>query len=217
MAVVAFFDLDRTLIDVNSAMLWARHERERGVISRWQLARAALWTGLYHLALADVERAFEEALGHYRGQPASDLDLRTREWFAEHVAVRLRPGAKAALAEHRAEGHRLVLLTSSSAFQAAAAAEQWGFDAYLANEFPVDERGRLMGTVTRPLCYGPGKVTWAERWAAAEGARLEDAYFYSDSYTDLPMLARVGTARVVAPDPRLRREARRRGWEVLDW
>lgn len=217
MAVVAFFDLDRTLIDVNSALLWARHERLRGRISRAQLARAALWGGLYHLALVDAERAFEVALRHYRGEPAHELERLTRRWFVEQVAPRLRPGAAAALEQHRAAGHRLVLLTSSSAYQAAAAAEAWRFDGWIANHFPVDAEGRLLGTVDRPVCFGPGKVARAEAWAARVGCDLAEAFFYSDSYTDLPMLARVGQPRVVAPDPRLRREAGRRGWQILSW
>lgn len=215
--VVAFFDLDRTLIDVNSALLWARHERDQGNISRWQMLRAAVWGGLYHLSLVDVEAAFGEALRHYRGQPAVDLDARTRAWFLAEVAPRLRPGARAALDEHRAQGHRLLLLTSSSEFEAAVAAETWGLDGWLANAFPQDGDGMLLGTVVPPLCYGAGKVVHAERWAAREGVDLAHAFFYSDSYTDVPMLARVGQPRVVAPDPRLRRAAAARGWPIVAW
>jgi len=43
------------------------------------------------------------------------------------------------------------------------------------------------------------------------------SYFYTDSYSDLPMLERVGHPRVINPDPRLRRRARVRGWEVETW
>ena len=46
---------------------------------------------------------------------------------------------------------------------------------------------------------------------------LDESFFYSDSFTDLPMLERVGQPRVVAPDPRLRRVARKRGWPILRW
>jgi len=46
---------------------------------------------------------------------------------------------------------------------------------------------------------------------------LAHSYFYSDSYNDLPMLERVGTAVAVNPDSRLRRHARRRGWSVQSW
>ena len=60
-------------------------------------------------------------------------------------------------------------------------------------------------------------MTRAEAWARARGADLADSYFYSDSYSDLPMLQRVGRPRVVSPDPRLRVAARLRGWPILTW
>jgi HAD superfamily hydrolase (TIGR01490 family) len=214
---VAFFDLDRTLIDVNSGLLWARHERRSGHISASQMARAVFWTALYHLALIDMEAAIERALSHYRGVEAVDLDRRTRAWFEREVARRLRPAAAEAAARHRAEGEKVVILTNSSSYEAAIAAETWGFDAYLANSFPTDASGRLTGAFERPLCYGPGKVTRAEAWAAHQGIDISRATFYSDSYSDLPMLERVERPRVVNPDPRLRVAARRRGWQVLEW
>ena len=46
---------------------------------------------------------------------------------------------------------------------------------------------------------------------------LEASWFYSDSYSDLPMLERVGNPRVVAPDPRLRWAARARQWAIEAW
>jgi HAD superfamily hydrolase (TIGR01490 family) len=214
---LAFFDLDRTLIDVNSGFLWAQHERRAGHITRSQLARATLWTALYHLAAIDIETAMQRALAHYRGVDSEALDLRTRTWFDSHVARRLRPGAAAAIERHRRAGDTLVILTNSSWYEARIAAERWGFDDYLANRFPLDPAGRLTGHFERPLCYGPGKVARAEAWAADRGGRLDDAWFYSDSYSDLPMLARVGRPRVVSPDPRLRLTALRRGWQILDW
>jgi putative phosphoserine phosphatase / 1-acylglycerol-3-phosphate O-acyltransferase len=75
--------------------------------------------------------------------------------------------------------------------------------------------GRFTGEAVRPVCYGDGKMYWAERFAAAEGLELDQSYFYTDSITDLPVLERVGEPRVVNPDPRLRRLALRRGWPVL--
>ena len=46
---------------------------------------------------------------------------------------------------------------------------------------------------------------------------LGASWFYTDSYTDLPMLERVAHRVAVNPDPRLRRTARSRGWPVEDW
>lgn len=216
-AIAAFFDLDRTLLDVNSGFLWARHERQSGNISRWQFLRAAFWTILYHFSVIDIDTALAYAIRHYRGVSRDDIDRRTRAWFFAQVEPRLRAGGAAALQDHRDRGHLTVLLTNSSCFEAAAAAEAWSLDDWLANEFPVDARGVLLGTLTHPLCHGQGKVHYAEQWAQRHDVDLDRSFFYTDSYSDIPMLERVGEPRVVSPDIRLRRAARQQGWPVLAW
>jgi phosphoserine phosphatase len=64
------------------------------------------------------------------------------------------------------------------------------------------------------VCYGQGKVVWAERFAAEHDVDLAASYFYTDSISDLPLLERVGHPVVVNPDLRLRRLARKRGWPL---
>ncbi len=213
----AFFDLDRTLIDVNSGVLYAKHEYRAGRIGFFKLTQSMFYMFLYHLSLVDMQKAYASAVRHYEGVPAAELDERTRSWFAAEVDGRLQPGARAALEEHARQGHPRVLLTSSSSYVSRCCEESWGLDGWIANSFPTDGEGRLDGTYEPPLCYGPGKVLRAETWAEEHDVDLDASHFYSDSYTDLPMLERVGHPHVVNPDPRLRREAKRRAWPVLDW
>jgi phosphoserine phosphatase len=52
---------------------------------------------------------------------------------------------------------------------------------------------------------------------AKHGLTLEEATFYSDSITDLPLLECVGQPVAVNPDMRLAREAKRRGWKIDRW
>lgn len=85
----------------------------------------------------------------------------------------------------------------------------------LSSELEVT-RGAFTGKPSA-LCFGRHKVVLAEAWATRHGVDLAHSYFYSDSFNDLPMLERVGTAIAVNPDARLRRHARRRGWAVQQW
>ena len=87
----AFFDLDRTLLDMNSSTLWAKHELLKRSISLRQFGRVLVWNALYHLSLIDIETAYKEALAHYRGRDYDELDRETRAWFARDVAHHLRP------------------------------------------------------------------------------------------------------------------------------
>jgi HAD superfamily hydrolase (TIGR01490 family) len=213
----AFFDLDRTLLDVNSGVLWARHELKRRQIGPLQFAQAMGWALAYHLSLVDMNVMYRRALSHYRGKSAREIEAETQRWFLGQVERRLRPGARAALAEHRARGELLVVLTNASPYEAQIAAQRFGMDAWISNVYLEDERGCLLGDFEPPLCVGAGKLERAQRWSQAHGVRLSESTFYTDSYTDLQVLEAVAAPRVIAPDPRLRRIAAKRQWPILDW
>lgn len=213
----AFFDLDRTLMRENSGQLYALHEYKHGRLSLRQLLESSIWLLLHHVQLLDVEVAYQKAAAHWRGVPGGEAREIAAAWFRQDVAHRLTPGGKQTLARHRAQGHPTVLLSNTSGYIAAAAAECWQLDFWLANVIPTDADGRITGVMDAPLCYGQGKVVKAEAWAREHDVSLADSYFYSDSLADLPMLAHVGHPYVVNPDPRLAREAKRRAWPVLDW
>ena len=216
MSVAAFFDLDKTLLTINSGRLWMKCERREGRLSGRLVTEAALYLVAYRFGFINMERAMRRALVTVRGLEEDVLRKRTRAWFTSEVTKYAAPGAWAAIAGHRERGHRLVLLTSSSPYESEAATEFFGLDDFLCTRYEVVD-GRLTGNVIKPLCYGPGKVEHARRWAREHDVDLAASYFYSDSITDLPMLEAVGNPRVVAPDPRLRRRAGRNGWPVLDW
>ncbi len=213
----ALFDMDRTLLDVNSANLWVRREWRDRRLGPWQVARAGFWLGLYHLGFTDMERLLRDAIATLSGQEEAELEARTAAFYEQEVRHRIRPGARQAIAAHRAAGDRLVLLTSASIYIARLVADDLGLDDVLCNRFEVDDSGRFTGRPVEPLCFGPGKVEHARRWAEAHGVDLSASTAYADSMTDLAILEAVGHPVAVHPDPRLRRVAVERGWPVADW
>jgi HAD superfamily hydrolase (TIGR01490 family) len=216
MPAAAFFDLDGTLLAVNSARLWLARERRLGHVSRWQMARAMACIGGYHLGVLDMDATLRAALATIRGTEEASIRAQTRAWWADEVRPRVAPGGRAVVEAHRRAGEKAVLLTSSSRYAAEMAKEEFGLDDVLFQGYETRD-GLFTGVPCLPICYGRGKVEAAETWAAANGVDLDASAFYTDSYTDLPMLERVGRPFVVQPDPRLRRAARSRGWPVLDW
>lgn len=212
----AFFDLDGTLLSVNSAALWLRRERRLGRLRKRDLALAALYLTAYKFSLIDMERAIGEAVSTLRGQSEAELREAMTAFYRDEVSPLAAPGALVAIDQHRDRGDALVLLTSSALYLADAAREQFGLDDVLCTRYSVSD-GLFTGTVQPPVCYGAGKVLYAEAFARERGIDLDGSAFYTDSLTDLPMLLRVGEPYAVNPDPRLRFVARRRGWPVLDW
>lgn len=214
---VAFFDLDKTLLAVNSGSLWIRRELALGHMTRGQALRAGLWLVRYHLGFVTMEDAVLRAMSTLAGTDARALQERTAAFYTEQVRTLYRPGALRALEEHRAAGDRLVLLTSSTGYLSELVAEELRLDGILCNRFEVDERGLHTGRPLGAVCFGVGKRTLAESYAREAGVPLSACTFYTDSYSDLPVMEVVGRPVAVHPDHRLRREALRRGWSIVSW
>jgi len=214
---ISFFDLDKTLIARNSGNLWIRSEVRQGYISKLQFLRATGWFVKYRMGMADMEQALRLAISTLAGDQESVVRQRTLEFYARECRELVRPGAHAALAQHRAAGDALVMLTSTSNYLSGEFARDLGFDEVLSNRFEVDEQGIFTGRPVEPVCYGEGKLVLARRCADERGVDLRDCAFYTDSLADVSVLEAVGRPVVVDPDPRLRRRARANGWPIVDW
>jgi HAD superfamily hydrolase (TIGR01490 family) len=214
--IAAFFDLDKTLLTVNSGALWLQRERRLGRITRWQTLQGVFYLFAYKFRALDMESVTVKALETVRGEAEQTVREWTREWFRQEVTRFVAPGARQAIEHHRAQGHLLVLLTSSSLYASEAAVDHLGLDELICTRYEVQD-GCFTGDLLRPACYGAGKVALAEQFAVTQNVDLSRSYFYTDSFSDLPMLERVGYPVVVHPDLRLRWVATRAGWPILDW
>jgi len=208
--------MDRTAISVNSGTLWVLHLVRRREITPRNLARSLVWLGLYKFALADGEFVTREAAKTLRGQREEELRQRCNLWFAEEIAPHITEGARAAVADHQRQGHVLAVLSSSSPYASEPLAARLGIPPVLCTRLEVVD-GVFTGNVEGPVCFGRGKVVVAEKFAREYDVDLDKSWFYTDSYSDLPMLERVGHPVAVNPDVRLRFHARVHGWPILEW
>ena len=214
MAVAAFFDIDGTLLAKSSGPLYMKYLRQRGEIRRRDVLRTLYFYVRYRLNMLDIEVALERSSRWIRGRREEAVADRCRHWYEEMVRQYVQPELVRRIGEHKAKGHLVAILSSTTNYLAGPLAEDLGIEHLLVSHLIVKD-GRFTGDAERPLCYGVGKIHWARRFAAAHDVDLAASYFYTDSASDLPMLEIVGHPQVVNPDLMLRREARRRGWPVL--
>ncbi len=214
--IAAFFDVDRTVLRVNSGTLWMKYLHKRGEIGRLELARAGVWAVLYKLAVLDMDTLARRLVADLKGQSVDEMLAKADAWWHEEVRATIAPAALAAIDEHKARGELCVLLTGGTQFVAEPLMRELHLDAALCSRIE-SAGGRFTGRFIEPLCFGHGKIHWAEQWAEEHSVDLARSSFYTDSYNDLPMLERVGSPVVVNPDVRLGRLARRRGWPIHHW
>lgn len=214
---VAFFDFDKTLLRKNSGSMWLRHELRQGRVSPWTAVRAGWWLLRYSMGSTDLEHGVREAIRAIAGQREDEMRTRVHAWYHEEVKGLYRPGGQAALSHHRAQGHRVVLLTSASNYLSEVVQQELRLDHILCNRFEVDETGHYTGEPLGHVCYGQGKLQHAREYLEGVGADLEECWFYTDSMADLSVMEVVGHPVAVNPDPRLLRVAKAKGWPVEDW
>lgn len=212
--IAAFFDMDLTLLSVNSASLWLKHMWRQGDLRPLDAARSLGWLARYKMGMLDMTQVTRRGLSGLAGRSEEEMRQEVLRWYREQVQRHLYQEGRELVERHRAQGHRLVLLTGSSPYISQPVVQELGLDHFLCTRLEVID-GLFTGRPIEPVCYGDGKRVLAEELAAQEDLDLDRSWFYTDSYTDLPMLRRVGHPVATNPDPRLARLARREGMQVL--
>jgi HAD superfamily hydrolase (TIGR01490 family) len=215
----AFFDLDRTLLRRSSALALAGSFRDRGLLSRRHLARAALWQLLFVARGANAEavrRVAEEGLLVLRGFRPEAM----RTLVAEAMEPVLKPLVYTEplhlVARHREQGEPVYIVSATLQEVVDGLASELGFDGGIGTVCEVGPDGTYTGHSVLPL-HGQGKAQAVVEFARREDIDLSRSTAYSDSHTDMPFLEVVGHPVAVNPDRDLRRVARDRGWETLEF
>ncbi|HLT36191.1 MAG TPA: HAD family hydrolase [Enhygromyxa sp.] len=214
--VGAFFDVDHTLIACNSARKWVEYLWRNGQISVRAALRSVWWLVKYRLSVLDYEAVTAEVVSDYAGKSVDELAAEVEAWFHANVEPLICVEGRERIEWHRAQGHTLVLLTSGTFFSVAPLQRTLDVPHLVCTELEIID-GRLTGKYHPPSCFGPGKLRAGIAFAEQHDIDLSQSYFYTDSFSDLPMLERVGNPRIINPDPRLKHWAGEAGVRWEQW
>jgi HAD superfamily hydrolase (TIGR01490 family) len=210
----ALFDLDKTLLDTSSGQLYARYLYRRGEMSRAEVLRVAWWNVLSRLGRLDMKDLIPRMLAQAAGDDEGEMRRSCDRWFADDVLPHIAEAGQRCVSDHQAQGHVVAIVSASTQYVVEPMAAYLGIGEQYVCTHLESRDGQLTGRVIPPVCYGEGKVVWAERFAAEYNVDLGRSYFYSDSISDLPLLERVAYPVAVNADVRLQRLATQRGWQT---
>jgi HAD superfamily hydrolase (TIGR01490 family) len=214
--VAAFFDLDKTVIAKASMVAFSRPLHRAGMLSRKMMLKAAWGQVLYAQFGATpekLEKLRQSVLALTKGWDQAEISAIVRDELASVIEPIVYDEALDRIRLHQEWGHRVVLISASPEEVVAPIAQLLGVDEAIATRAELDSEGRYSGRTERYV-YAEEKVTAMVELAEREDIDLDHSWAYSDSATDIPMLAAVGHAVAVNPDRELAREAKERGWQV---
>ncbi|MGE0014246.1 MAG: HAD family hydrolase [Azoarcus sp.] len=215
---LALFDLDHTLLDGDSNTLWLEYLVDNGHVPATVLAAQADYMARYAAEQLDISDYYGFHLGLLGARPLSDWLPVRKAFVASCIAPRISVEALVALAEHRAQGDTLAIITATHSFLSDAVGELLDVPV-IASRAEV-RKGALTGRIEGPICFREQKqsclIAWLRAGGMDEGA-LRACRFYSDSANDLPLLEAVSHPVVVNADERLAAVAKARKWPALSW
>jgi len=137
------------------------------------------------------------------------------EVFVRHVLMPdLRPTVSGRVGNHLAKNDTVVLLTGAPDFIAGPIAELLHIP-HLAAAVCETRNGCFSSLPPRIHPVGIAKVKIAGEMCRRFGATLDCCSAYADSASDIPLMASVSVPIAVHPDVKLRRYAKRQGWQII--
>lgn len=215
---LALFDLDNTLLPLDSDSQWAQFLVRLGVVDAEHNEREnARFYGQYQNGTLDIFEWLDFQLAPLAQHSLDQLDRWHQRFMTEIIEPAITPQARALVNQHLARGDLCALVTATNEFVTAPIARAFGIEHLVATRI---ERG-ANGFTGKPLgapCFREGKIGNTERWLnerKLDWRSFQSSWFYSDSANDLPLLNLVSNPVATNPDPKLAAHSKAQGWPIL--
>ncbi|MBS7808689.1 HAD family hydrolase [Variovorax sp. PCZ-1] len=217
---LALFDLDHTLLPIDSDHAWGEYTVQRG----WRdpvafKARNDAFYENYKIGKLDPVEYLMFATEAIRQRGATESIALRADYMTAVVEKHIKKPALDLLEKHRAAGDEVLMVTATNEFVTEPIAKRFGIEHLIAVQLEVGADGWYTGRSRGTPSYQAGKVERVRQWLSERGktwADVSHSTFYSDSMNDLPLLEHVTEPVATNPDPRLRTLATERGWKIID-
>ena len=216
---LALFDLDHTLLPIDSDYEWGQFLVRQGVVDAHAYQRRnEAFFAQYQAGTLDPVEYLEFALGTLAAFEPSHLKDLHAQYLADVIEPAIRPKAVDLLRRHQDDGDLVAIITATNGWLTAPIARRLGVEHLIAARPELDEHGHPTGRLAGTPTQGHGKVVHMHAWLEGLGrpfGTFERSWFYSDSHNDIPLLSVVSHPVATNPSEKLNQHAAAQGWKLL--
>lgn len=219
---LALFDLDHTILDIDSDHTWGEFLVKKGLVDEagYRTANQAFYEQ-YIAGTLDATEYNEFVAQFLASLPLPELYRIRADYLQSEILPHIRPKALDAIRSHREQGHDVVIISATNDFVVSVIAKAVGVPADNVLATPLEIRNeRYTGKLTDRPNFQAGKLYHLQKWLdtkASQGITFGKSYAYSDSKNDLPLLEWADVPVCVTPDDVLHAHALAHRWAVEDW
>ena len=216
MVEIAFFDMDHTVLDMDSDLSWKYFLVDKGLAPPTHRAEAERFLDLYYRGQTPVDEFVKFQLKEFVNRSIEEMRQIADEHFQERLQKYIFPQARKEIAEFNQKGISTFLLTGTNRIIAEPIARSLGTGTLLATE-PEIKNGLFTGKIDGAFLMKEGKLKSASDICSSRHIKLDKVTFYADSITDVTLLEKVGFPVVVNPKENLRVIADANQWRIEQW
>jgi HAD superfamily hydrolase (TIGR01490 family) len=213
---IVFFDLDRTILSLNSGSILVWQAYKKGVMSTGNLFNAIIQSYLYKFNLRDTNLIISRMGMWLKGLPFNGIDELSKEVVDKYLKVSIRPEIVKEINIHKAKNARTVILSSSISSICEPIGLHLGFDDIICTTMEISD-GIFTGSPVGNFCFEDEKLIRLLSYCEKYHCDTSKAWYYADSISDLPVFEVVGNPVCVSPDRKLSKIAGKRGWRINNW
>lgn len=213
---IAFFDLDNTILDSSSGELFIKYSFDNNLIGLRELIFGIYIGFIHRIGLYDTEETIKKWAMKYRGTSEKELIDFSNRWFKEIVVNHFREAAIREIDYHSSNGGKTVMLSAATTYICNPARDFLKMDDVICTYLEVAD-DKLTGNIVGRYCYGDEKLKRAVEYCHKTGFNIDSAFYYADSFSDIPVLERVVNPVCINPDRKLKRVAKEREWDIREW
>lgn len=220
MSALCLFDLDDTLLPIDSDHAWGEFVTRLGWVDAAEFGRRNdAFYAQYKAGQLDIHEYIAFATEPLRARSPAECAAAHRRFMDEVIEPVLRPAARDLVRSHQRQGDAVALVTATNDFITAPIAAALGIADLIAVRLERGAGGTITGRIDGTPSYRDGKVTRVVEWLATQGKAWTDyprVSVYSDSVNDLALLEQATDPVATNPTPALRAIAEARGWRILN-
>ena len=210
---VHIFDVDLTVIKKTSALHFIKFALKEKIIKFQQISGLIIEWINYKLARPDIN-FIEKTVKKLEGLEKSELERIADICFEKKLKPNIYKDAARLIQNALKNNEKVIFATSSFDFIIKPLERHFGIESSLACRLEYSG-GKTTGNLDGFSFFAGGKKNAARAWMESNNILPQDVYFYSDSYTDIPLLEYCGNPAAVNPDRILARYAKKHGWKIM--
>ena len=211
----AFFDFDKTLIEVESGRIGFKYLYEIKEIRLSFLLKVAITNFFYERDWISDTQMARIMLTFYKNRDIRPLEDGAEEFYHTYLKPHIASNILERVREHQGAGHTLVLVSASLRYMLKPVIQDLEFHHLLCTDLEIAGDGSLTGRTDGPICIDQHKRVAVKNLAYEKGIRLDRSYAYGNHHSDIPMLETVGNPTAVEPTAPLKKKAFENGWPII--